>query len=116
MSLDNRLISHRYGLGLGYLQKLRSPRLPRLQVLSFATRLHIVITLSDALFGTQNRIKQLLLYDKKWRKNIAEYQCIVKPDLTTTCEQRPPVNSSQIESSTTSVNLSFIRHLCQTPM
>ncbi len=38
----------------------------------------------------------------------------VKPDLTTTCEQRPPVNNGQFESSTTSLNLSFIRQLCQT--
>ena len=38
----------------------------------------------------------------------------VKPDLTTTCEQRPPVDSGQFASSTTSLNLSFIRHLCQT--
>ncbi len=38
----------------------------------------------------------------------------VKPDLTATCEQRPPVNNGQFESSTTSINLSFIRHLCQT--
>ncbi len=38
----------------------------------------------------------------------------VKPDLTTTCEQRPPVNNGQFESSTTSINLNFIRHLCQT--
>jgi hypothetical protein len=37
-----------------------------------------------------------------------------KPDLTTTCEQWPPVNNSQFEPSTTSINLSFIRHLCQT--
>ncbi len=38
----------------------------------------------------------------------------VKPDLTTTCEQQPPVDNGQFESSTTSLNLSFIRHLCQT--
>jgi hypothetical protein len=38
----------------------------------------------------------------------------VKPDLTTTCEQRPPVNNGQFESSTTSLNFIFIRHLCQT--
>jgi hypothetical protein len=38
----------------------------------------------------------------------------VKPDLTTTCEQRPPVNDGQFKSATTSLNLSFIRHLCQT--
>ena len=38
----------------------------------------------------------------------------VKPDLTTTCEQRPPVNNGQFESSTASLNLSFIRHLCLT--
>jgi hypothetical protein len=38
----------------------------------------------------------------------------VKPDLTTTCEQRPPVNNGQFESSTASQNLSFIRHLCLT--
>ncbi len=38
----------------------------------------------------------------------------VKPDLTTTCEQRPPVNNGHFESSTASLNLSFIRHLCQT--
>ncbi len=38
----------------------------------------------------------------------------VKPDLTTTCEQRPPVNNGQFESSTASLNLSFIRNLCQT--
>ena len=34
----------------------------------------------------------------------------VKPD----CEQRPPVNNGQFEPSTASLNLSFIRHLCQT--
>ncbi len=38
----------------------------------------------------------------------------VKPDLATTCEQRPPVNNGQFESPTTSLNLSFIRHICQT--
>ncbi len=38
----------------------------------------------------------------------------VKPDLTTTCEQRPPVNNGHFESSTASQNLSFIRHLCLT--
>jgi hypothetical protein len=38
----------------------------------------------------------------------------VKPDLMTTCEQRPPVNNGQFESSTASQNLSFIRHLCLT--
>ena len=38
----------------------------------------------------------------------------VKPDLTTTCEQRPPVNNGQFESLTASLNLSFIRNLCQT--
>ncbi len=38
----------------------------------------------------------------------------VKPDLTTTCEQRPHVNNRQFEPSTTSLNLSFIRQLCQT--
>ncbi len=31
-----------------------------------------------------------------------------------TCEQRPPVNNGQFESSTASLNLSFIRHLCKT--
>ena len=34
--------------------------------------------------------------------------------LTTTCEQRPAVNNSHFESSTTSINLSFIRYLRQT--
>jgi hypothetical protein len=38
----------------------------------------------------------------------------VKPDLKATCEQRPPVNNGQFESSTTNINLSFIIHLCQT--
>ncbi len=38
----------------------------------------------------------------------------VKRYLTTTCEQQPPVNNGQFESSTTSLNISFIRHLCQT--
>ncbi len=42
------------------------------------------------------------------------FKCTVKPDLTTTCEQRPPVNNGQFEPSTASQNLSFIRHLCLT--
>ena len=42
------------------------------------------------------------------------YTYTVKPDLTTTCEQRPPVNNGQFESSTASQNLSFIRYLCLT--
>ncbi len=40
--------------------------------------------------------------------------CTVKPDLETTCVQWPPVNNSQFESSTTSLTLSFLRHLNQT--
>ncbi len=43
-----------------------------------------------------------------------QLQSTVKPDLTTTCEQRPPVNCGQFEPSTASLNLSFIRHLCLT--
>ena len=42
------------------------------------------------------------------------YICTVKPDLTTTFEQRLPVNNGQFYSSTTSLNLSFIKHLFQT--
>ncbi len=45
---------------------------------------------------------------------VHRFDCTVKPDLTTTCEQQPPVNNGQFESSRTSINLSFIRHLCQT--
>ncbi len=37
----------------------------------------------------------------------------VKPDLTTTFEQWPPVNNGQFKPSTTGLNICFIRHLCQ---
>ena len=43
-----------------------------------------------------------------------QFASTVKPDLTTTCEQRPPVNNGQFKPSTASLNVSFIRHLCQT--
>ncbi len=38
----------------------------------------------------------------------------VKPELTTTCELRPPVNNGQFDTLTASLNLSFIWHLFQT--
>jgi hypothetical protein len=38
----------------------------------------------------------------------------VKPDLTPTCEQRPPVNNGQLDSSMTRINLYFIRNFFQT--
>ena len=40
--------------------------------------------------------------------------CKVKTALTTTSEQRSPVNNGQFDSSTTSLNLPFIRPLFQT--
>ncbi len=46
----------------------------------------------------------------------AKFGHTVKPYLTVTCEQRPPVNNGKFESSTTSLNISFIRHLWQRPL
>ncbi len=46
--------------------------------------------------------------------NKTHFATTVKPEVTTICEQLPPVNNGQFESSTASLNLSFIRHLCLT--
>jgi hypothetical protein len=61
-----------------------------------------VLALTTSDWDLQNSLKEL------------HHISTVKPDLTTTCEQRPPVNNGQFESSTASQNLSFIRHLCLT--
>ncbi len=48
------------------------------------------------------------------KKTIWTMMYTVKPELTTTCDKRPPVNNGQFETSTASLNLSFIRPLFQT--
>jgi hypothetical protein len=41
-----------------------------------------------------------------------KFDYTVKPVLMAPCEQRPPNNNDQFKSSTTSLNPTFIRHLC----
>ncbi len=55
----------------------------------------------------------LVKLNEKWiSRPIFKYT--VKPVLTTTSEQQPPVNNGQFGSSTASLNLTFIRPLFQT--